>query len=1017
MEPELEQHMTGASLGAVMCTGPKTKHSHPFGAAARIEFYGKAFNSPGKTAYVLVGEKPSRLDCILYAKADRQHFSEFPIFTFRPIIEDRDTIRVLNNPKQKYGTMCPCPAGICDHFLHFLDSCLANDVERIRILSYDVYPLGGIDCADHINWSAGVIPTMLAYVEHYCNATMPSSTKIYTDFVVGAKWHEGLAGKMDRGEYKYVRNIDYDIIATVDGNGLYTYGPHKDLNYLISPQMRSDAIARATAYTCGIDGDTHAVQCVLRPEWIPNPHRVSKFIDPVLRTPLPSDAIDVTYPDRAPKLLNTELVSFAEAQLMGSKRDQTALAGVVSLLNRALRGKDPKFTNKCWITNGAVTQRVISDTIAAATTDEAIDRDLNSSASVARTSIVCERQAFLFAQQSDKLLAIMSSATSLLICVLLLCGLVGLQVQHLVILPYIVLRILSFLSVGVFAVAMYFLNDMIALSCLWFKAKAWRRSLKLNNWTTVVVVLTVSLLLFAPAHALPAHHSKLPACDLHKDASYTVLKDDVCKAKFGCERVGVTVLGFNPSVSANCQCNEVISLSYRALRATPKCAQGIWNDIVDFGFNTLDAATQASSSTLASLFDATTPFTEWVSRKTISATRRVDLLAAWADRFTGLSKTDFYRQFFVKRELVSKTISFVFTDYAPRSIQGMSDKLQVTLGPYFHKLSKSLHFLGNTYSPLCYAIGKTAEEMGDWMHRAESHFAQSGVVLYCMNDASKLDAHLVPEAFKAMHKWYTTLAPKPVADAYFKKIDKRGFTRHNIVYSHTGTRASGDSDTSVDNSLLVAFWHIYALHLYGYKIGTDYWIAVAGDDVIIVTTTKMKDFVEAIESLAGTSGMVMKPSSSTEPCKVDFLSALFYPTNDPEHPIVMGPKPGRMLARLGWSTKHFKDTLKRYAHLRSVALGLKHAATFEPVLGALVDMIISVTDDVNPSDPDPKDIYKVRATMHHAISPRVYAFLAVRYDVTVGALQQLIEDLLLIKSLPVTLSSAVAVQMATVDLS
>jgi hypothetical protein len=230
------------------------------------------------------------------------------------------------------------------------------------------------------------------------------------------------------------------------------------------------------------------------------------------------------------------------------------------------------------------------------------------------------------------------------------------------------------------------------------------------------------------------------------------------------------------------------------------------------------------------------------------------------------------------------------------------------------------------------------------------------------------------------------------------------------------------------------FFHLRAFDSAGLKLGRDYAITVHGDDTFAIVRGDIdpKKLREAIMAMSDKAGLKSKPLIHRELHKVDFLSALFTPVQKYIHKRSLGlyllvPKVGRILARLGWRAKPFENG--KYTqdlidnHNRAVGLGLYTTASANPILEAIVAMLLRAsktvmktveTDSLAIVSALPK--YKMRASKMHAWNSQTLAFLTARYDISVSAIKAVIKELDQVKTLPHLIKSSLFQYICEVDL-
>jgi len=357
----------------------------------------------------------------------------------------------------------------------------------------------------------------------------------------------------------------------------------------------------------------------------------------------------------------------------------------------------------------------------------------------------------------------------------------------------------------------------------------------------------------------------------------------------------------------------------------------------------------------------------------------------------GLSAQDYTRKGFIKVEKWTKSKIELAVEYAPRTIQGMSDKLQVAIGPYFHAASKMHTKVFNRTTPILYAPGATAEEIGYWFQMWQTAFP-----LILEGDATRMDAHLKRPAFESMMKFHRHLKmPTRIGDILREKVATVGVMRRTRTrYQIDGTRKSGDSETTNENTDFTLASYMYCLEQQGAKgPGTDYALAGAGDDVIVLIHPSVPIDLRLLEQHMLNLGMVVEVSLHRQVADATFLSALFYPSQEGT---VLSPMIGRLLARLGWSATPQRDY---DAYMWAVATGLSNATTHIPILRALIYKMkeLGREGDVTLKA---DDVWKTKTEIAHGLSLDIYAFLEQRYGIGCDIIDQIEDEITQIESMP-----------------
>jgi hypothetical protein len=291
-----------------------------------------------------------------------------------------------------------------------------------------------------------------------------------------------------------------------------------------------------------------------------------------------------------------------------------------------------------------------------------------------------------------------------------------------------------------------------------------------------------------------------------------------------------------------------------------------------------------------------------------------------------------------------------------------------------------------------------------------------------LSDQSRQDAHVHHTALEFELRVLDRVGlPIHVISALRKQIKTRGLSRRGILYSRLGGRNTGDPHTSSGNSLMNALITMLALTRMCPNID---WndpsvaIAIQGDDSFIICATEWAEQYWNEEMWYNTwlyYGFKVKFVEVTQDLtRCDYCSKLFWPTDDHVLGYLLGPKPGKTLSKLGWSTRPHTNV---YKHNRCVALGLKPAVGHVPFLREYVNRVLAITDrpDCQDAKPDLRK-YKVETTKPVKYCERTWEFLDRKYDLSHSDLQEFVEVLNTIEELPFHHFSYSVEKMMRVDL-
>jgi len=355
----------------------------------------------------------------------------------------------------------------------------------------------------------------------------------------------------------------------------------------------------------------------------------------------------------------------------------------------------------------------------------------------------------------------------------------------------------------------------------------------------------------------------------------------------------------------------------------------------------------------------------WNSRFQASRRRLHDL--AVSDLFEEpLNFKDFQIKAFTKEELL--TLSYgecEVEDKAKRLIQGLKDRLNVTVGPACLGISKIMAVHHHAWHPKwMYCAGKSSEmiaryamsgpyrsrdpryledflgeydcfgfEQLDYVHNIGketpclSSWRHSRVL---ENDFSGYDGSIGLELLNVERTVYEHLGvPTKILDVLSKMWRTHGCTPSGVRYRVRGTRRSGEPTTSVGNSIITAFVHMVGMAIIGVN---DYHMVVLGDDVALFYSDPRVDRFDW-KGFMLKFGLRAKPNHRPSNMAV-FCSARFWPTDSGT---VLAPMPFRVLSKSGL-TLNLK--MLPAQHLKGVALGLYRDSRVVPVLCEYIDKVL-----------------------------------------------------------------------------
>jgi hypothetical protein len=327
----------------------------------------------------------------------------------------------------------------------------------------------------------------------------------------------------------------------------------------------------------------------------------------------------------------------------------------------------------------------------------------------------------------------------------------------------------------------------------------------------------------------------------------------------GATLVGVGLATRLPVVSVDSAVNEERAIIHRALNTKLEPLDGLWLDLAEL-----------SEELVPTKIIRATNFAVWNMRFPEARRRKQ---AAALDAFESCPNVDTVRaacvrKAFIKREKLLKSTVLGVEDFDPRVIQGTSDLANALLGPWMNAFSKHLAHIWNAEHHVTYASGMNAEALGTWMTKTE----EENFVYYLETDYSRFDASICKEALLVEQQVYDRCGAGPWAKCVLaQQLHVRGKSSHGHRYSITGTRCSGDPNTSCGNSMLNALVLVAALRRLGIF---DFRLIVLGDDSVIALKVQVQvgPFVKILAKFGLVAVTVLHP----DPDLVTFCSGRFW---------------------------------------------------------------------------------------------------------------------------------------------
>ena len=243
-------------------------------------------------------------------------------------------------------------------------------------------------------------------------------------------------------------------------------------------------------------------------------------------------------------------------------------------------------------------------------------------------------------------------------------------------------------------------------------------------------------------------------------------------------------------------------------------------------------------------------------------------------------------------------------EYDPRLIQGAAKPLiKVLVGREIVPVSDELKKQWSVDAKITYSSGLTPEGVGRWMEVVVETFHEP---FFIEVDFYRWDCHLGEGACGTEQIVYKRVFNiSKIAQHCLKcQLHTRGRTRFGIEYRVDYTRRSGDSNTSVGNSLLNGGLHGYffeTMFLGKFKV------IVLGDDMLCAVDRSVARHWDqgAYEVFVRSLGLEPEIKTHEQAHSASFCSSYFYPIvkvgPQPRLTYVLAPKMGRVLSKWGYA--------------------------------------------------------------------------------------------------------------------
>lgn len=295
----------------------------------------------------------------------------------------------------------------------------------------------------------------------------------------------------------------------------------------------------------------------------------------------------------------------------------------------------------------------------------------------------------------------------------------------------------------------------------------------------------------------------------------------------------------------------------------------------------------------------------------------------------GLRRQDAIISMFVKDDLEMGVPS-----KAPRAIQFRKPVFALEQGRFTKAIEKWFYSLKDEFGTIIVAKADGFTVASNLIKKS-SCFSNP---VYLMLDASKFDAHVSKEWLRLCLKIYKSLMPvkyhRKMQLLWSQTFNNRGFTKRGVQYLTSGTRMSGDMDTSLGNSIIMYLMLTFYLKRHNIKHS----LMVNGDDSLVVIN--MSDLSKAQDiSLFKQLGFNMKFEYTRDIHKAEFCqSRLIFTDYGP----TMARNPARIMGRTSWSTQNFSRQ-RGIDYIHTLGLCERAASWGVPVASSMATKMIEYT--------------------------------------------------------------------------
>nr|QDH87076.1 MAG: RNA-dependent RNA polymerase [Riboviria sp.] len=452
---------------------------------------------------------------------------------------------------------------------------------------------------------------------------------------------------------------------------------------------------------------------------------------------------------------------------------------------------------------------------------------------------------------------------------------------------------------------------------------AWSRFQSLSS-----INAKFSRTLIRPGGKYTVHDSKLRACDRIQTHTHSLFT-----------HTNHAPVSFNSNLV-----NEVEAVKARILKPTPPVEPTTFAEFHKFVLSYLPKLFRHRIRKIEPV-----SIEEYISRTHATKTNKIAIKRAYDKLFEAgviaqnpLSQINVQK--WTKRKAFVKVENLLYNglggllDKSPRLIQGATPEFIALVGPFIMALADRCKKIFNSNHCIWWTAGANSRETAMWLYADPSW-------LHRLNDVGAYDASY-DDGLCDLELAFAQVFGCPIAAMQLMRenINTRGVTTNGVRYRRIGMRKSGDPYTSLFNSLMNGFMHLFAFFKSNPGIHIDVLmqnikILVQGDDIYLAYNPLFHLDLKYVEQLGFKCDNVVLDDKQV----ADFCSCWCYP-DALGH--VFAPKIGRLMNKFGVFCEHpDQDPL---AMARGTAISLETVCGELPIIRALVRRVLSLTEGKKP---------------------------------------------------------------------